>query len=72
MTAPISAALVFFGTTGGQAEPIVRMAGAGCTRIRMRRPARESWGQNGGVGADAFAWLLAKLRYVDGALPLRG
>ena len=46
--------------------PIIGMARAGWTLDRLRDRARESLEQNGGVDADAFAKLSARLQYVGG------
>jgi glucose-6-phosphate 1-dehydrogenase len=46
--------------------PIIGMARGGWTLDRLRDRARDSLEQNGGVDADAFAKLSAKLKYVDG------
>ena len=46
--------------------PIIGMARAGWTLDRLRGRARESLEQNGGVDADAFAKLSARLQYVGG------
>ncbi len=46
--------------------PIIGMARGGWTLDRLRERARASLEQNGGVDADAFAKLSAKLKYVDG------
>jgi glucose-6-phosphate 1-dehydrogenase len=46
--------------------PIIGMARAGWTLDKLRDRARDSLEQNGGLDADAFAKLSARLRYVGG------
>ena len=46
--------------------PIIGMARAGWTLDKLRDRARDSLEHNGGVDADAFAKLSARLQYVDG------
>ena len=51
----------------GQLEmPIIGMARAGWTLDKLRERARDSLEHNGGVDADAFATLSARLKYVGG------
>src|SRR5437762_2384166 len=52
---------------GGQLDmPIIGMARAGWTLDKLRARARDSLEHNGGVDADAFAKLSARLKYVGG------
>ena len=46
--------------------PIIGVARAGWTREQMRERARDSVTKNGGLDADAFAKLAARLQYIDG------
>jgi len=46
--------------------PVIGMARAGWTLDKLRRRARDSLENNGGLDAGAFARLSAQLRYVDG------
>lgn len=46
--------------------PVIGMARGGWTLERLRQRAHDSVSHNGGVEADAFARLAARLRYVDG------
>jgi glucose-6-phosphate 1-dehydrogenase len=52
---------------GGRLDmPIIGMARAGWTLDKLRERARDSLEHNGGVDADAFAKLSARLKYVGG------
>src|ERR1700738_3113276 len=52
---------------GGHLDmPIIGMARAGWTLDKLRDRARDSLEHNGGVDADAFAKLSARLKYVGG------
>src|SRR5438128_12002110 len=52
---------------GGHLDmPIIGMARAGWTLDKLRDRARDSLEHNGGVDADAFAKLSARLQYVGG------
>ena len=51
---------------GGLDMSIIGMARAGWTLDRLRERARDSLTHNGGVDADAFAKLSARLQYVNG------
>src|SRR5450755_5017583 len=54
-------------TRGGQLDmPIIGIARAGWTLDRLRDRARDSLERNGGLDADAFAKLSARLQYVGG------
>ncbi len=54
-------------TRAGQLDmPIIGMARAGWTLDRLRDRARDSLVHNGGLDADTFAKLSARLQYVDG------
>ena len=46
--------------------PIIGMARSGWTLDKLRERARDSLEHNGGVDADAFAKLSARLKYVGG------
>src|SRR5947209_12773812 len=52
---------------GGHLDmPIIGMARAGWTLDKLRDRAHDSLEHNGGVDADAFGKLSARLHYVDG------
>jgi len=54
-------------TRGGQLDmPIIGMARPGWTLAKLRHRARDSLERNGGIDADAFAKLSARLQYVGG------
>ncbi len=46
--------------------PVIGVARAGWTLEQMRERARDSLDKNGGIDADAFAKLSARLQYIDG------